>query len=209
VKPQARAYGISLGIHAVVFSFVLAVGALAPRTRAVVLDFSIDSAWNAGAAAAPKRHQPPPERKTVTPTAQAEQAVPVRKEQAEAAPQPVSEQPMTADTTDQGRDSSTASSGSSEAAKEAFISAHFRYIRDKIFRNLGYPAIARRMGWAGKVIVAFTVCADGSVEDVFVVESSGFPVLDRNAVETVKKSCPLPKPPQKTALLMPVSYRLE
>jgi protein TonB len=82
-------------------------------------------------------------------------------------------------------------------------------IRDTIIRNLSYPAVARRMGWTGRVSVAFTVCVDGSVEELSVVESSGFPILDKNALETIRKSCPLPKPPVRTALIMPVVYRLE
>lgn len=203
MKSQARAYGISLGIHALVFSLLLAVGLVTPRHRAVVLNFSIDGSAKTGKqTVAPSRQNKAvvQDRKTVTPTAQDEEAVPVRKEWTEAAPQTVSPQPM----------NSSKEAGDADAAMKAgYLSSQFVPIRDKILRNLNYPAIARRMGWSGKVMVAFTVCADGSVEKLSVVESSGYPVLDKYALETIRKSCPLPKPPVKTALIMPVVYRLE
>jgi periplasmic protein TonB len=213
VNAQTRAYGISVGIHALVFSSVLLVGLITPRTRSVVLDFSINSSLKTGQeAAAPVKRQVSSahEQRTVTPTAQIEDAVSIKKEQTEELPQPVSQQLKTTAAESGATDNiSSSSPGSAEAAKEAFLAAHFRFIRDKIFRNLGYPSIARRMGWAGKVTVAFTVCMDGSVEDISVLETSGFSVLDRNAIETIRKSCPLPKPPMKTALIMPIVYRLE
>jgi len=203
MKSQARAYGISLGIHALVFTSLLAVGLVTPRNRAVVLNFSIDGSSKTGKqAVAPARHNKAAAQaqKTVTPTSQDDQAVPVRKERTDAAPQAVSQQPMAA---------KDEAGGADAAAQAGYLSSQFVNIRDKILRNLNYPAIARRMGWSGKVTVAFTVCADGSVEELSVVESSGFPVLDKYALETIRKSCPLPKPPVRTALIMPVVYRLE
>jgi len=203
MRSQARAYGISLGIHILVFSFLLAVGLVTPRQRAVVLNFSIEgSAKSEQQAVAPSRRNKTlaQTQKTVMPATKDEQAVPVRKERIEADSQPVTQQPMMA------RDESGASDA---AARAGYLSSHFVNIRDKILRNLNYPAIARRMGWAGKVTVAFTVCMDGSVEELSVLESSGYPVLDKYALETIRKSCPLPRPPVKTALIMPVLYRLE
>lgn len=207
---QARAFGLSLGIHATACLALLLAGMVAPKTRAVVLDFSIGSAAKAAPAPARRKKAEARPQRTVTPTVQDEQAAPVRKERTDDAPQPVSQEPETAnDEAAAAESSAIASSGSGEAAKAAYVSAHFAYIRDKIFRNLAYPPVARRMGWEGKVTVSFIICADGSLEDISVVQSSGFPVLDRNAVDTIRKSCPLPRPPVKTALIMPIVYRLE
>lgn len=97
---------------------------------------------------------------------------------------------------------------STESAKDIYLKDHFGYIRDTIMKNLSYPSSARRMGWEGKVLVSFIINNDGFVSDIKIVESSGFGVLDRNAVETVKKSSPFPKPPVRAVLIMPVVYKL-
>ncbi len=47
-----------------------------------------------------------------------------------------------------------------------------------------YPALARRRGWSGAVVLDIDVSADGSVSDVRVAESSGRDLLDRVARET-------------------------
>ena len=69
--------------------------------------------------------------------------------------------------------------------------------------------MARKMGWCGQVKIAFVVCEDGGVNDVRVVESSGFSLLDRNAVETVKNVAPFPTPPIKAEIRMAITYRLK
>jgi periplasmic protein TonB len=96
-----------------------------------------------------------------------------------------------------------------EQARTAYIRKNFAYIRDIIMRRLSYPKIARRMGWSGKVIVSFVVCENGEVKDIKICGSSGFDVLDRRAVETIKEVCPLPRPPAKALLKVPIVFRLE
>jgi protein TonB len=93
--------------------------------------------------------------------------------------------------------------------KDRYLKEHFAYIRDTVLKKLSFPAMARKLGWSGKVTVSFVICADGNVEDLRVVESSGFGLLDRNALETIKKACPFPRPPVRAELIMPVVYRLE
>ncbi|MBE0603248.1 MAG: energy transducer TonB, partial [Deltaproteobacteria bacterium] len=72
-----------------------------------------------------------------------------------------------------------------------------------------YPAVARKMGWEGSVVVAFVILPDGAVRDVRVVHGSGFSVLDRNAVEAVRSASPFPHPPAEAEVLTPVVYRLD
>ncbi|HHN66290.1 MAG TPA: energy transducer TonB [Nitrospirae bacterium] len=95
-----------------------------------------------------------------------------------------------------------------ESLTNRYVKRHFNYIRDMIQGNLSYPLIARRMGWTGRVIVSFIVCKDGRVENIKVVESSGIAILDRNAVETIKKVSPFPKPPVNARLIVPIAYVL-
>jgi periplasmic protein TonB len=96
-----------------------------------------------------------------------------------------------------------------ESARAHYLNEHFAYIRDKILRNVIYPDSARRMGWQGRVLLSFVVTANGSVRECRVVKSSGFLMLDQNALETVKDTAPFPTPPVEARLVVPIVYRLE
>lgn len=96
-----------------------------------------------------------------------------------------------------------------EEEKKKYLGEHFVYIRDLIMKNLAYPLVARRMGWSGKVLVSFVVREDGSVEEPKVVESSGFGVLDKNAVETIRRVAPFPRPPVRAELVVPIVYKFD
>lgn len=103
----------------------------------------------------------------------------------------------------------TASSVSSvESTKQKYLKEHFAYIRDLIQKKLTYPRIARQRGWTGKVVIAFVISIDGNVKDIKITEGTGFEILDKNAVETVKKISPFPKPPVEAQLVIPVKYSL-
>jgi protein TonB len=81
-------------------------------------------------------------------------------------------------------------------------------IRDRIQRGIAYPAMARTMGWEGKVVVAFLILPDGSVRNIRVVQRSGHEILDRVAVEAVRNASPFPRPPAEAEVITPVVYRL-
>ncbi|MDA8388593.1 MAG: energy transducer TonB [Nitrospiraceae bacterium] len=103
----------------------------------------------------------------------------------------------------------TPGAGNPAGAEEAYIRENFAYIRDIIMKNLSYPRIAREMGLSGRVVVSFIVRRNGDVEDIRILEGSGCAILDKRAVETIKKVCPLPRPPAKAQLKVPIIYRLE
>ncbi|MCK4839974.1 MAG: energy transducer TonB [Desulfobulbaceae bacterium] len=92
--------------------------------------------------------------------------------------------------------------------KELYVKANFHYIKDNIQKGIAYPRIARKMGWEGKVIVSFVVDKDGKIQNVLIVESSGFAALDKNAIATIKKAAPFPCPTVSAKLVVPVVYRL-
>ncbi|MEW6409180.1 MAG: energy transducer TonB [Nitrospirota bacterium] len=95
-----------------------------------------------------------------------------------------------------------------ENEKTKYLKEHFSYIRNMIQKNLSYPRIAREMGWIGKVTVSFIVCENGHVKDIKIVESSGVAILDKNAINTIKRVSPFPKPPVGAQIIIPVSYKL-
>ena len=65
------------------------------------------------------------------------------------------------------------------------------------------------MGWQGKVLLSFIISADGSVREVKIIQGSGFPILDKSAIETVKDTAPFPKPPIEAQLVIPIIFRLD
>ena len=85
---------------------------------------------------------------------------------------------------------------------------NFSFIRDRIMQGIVYPERARRMGWEGKVVLSFTVHENGSIDDVKIIDSSGFSVLDENARETIAKTDLKRKVPVRLVVLLPVEYRL-
>jgi len=96
-----------------------------------------------------------------------------------------------------------------ESAKAGYLKEHFTYIRDSIVEKLSYPHIARKMGWEGKVTISFVIDERGGAEDIKIIASSGFAILDKNAVEAVRKALPFPKPPCRAEIIIPVAYRLD
>jgi periplasmic protein TonB len=102
--------------------------------------------------------------------------------------------------------SARGSSGS--AARGRYADLHFAGIRDTIQRRISYPAMARKMGWEGRVTVAITVRTDGTVGDARVVNGSGFPLLDRSALDAVRAAAALPRPHVETEIVIPILYRL-
>lgn len=50
-----------------------------------------------------------------------------------------------------------------------------------------YPSISRRRGEEGTVVLELLVLKDGSVDDVKIKESSGFPRLDKSAMDAVRR----------------------
>jgi len=105
--------------------------------------------------------------------------------------------------------SGDASGGSDEEKRARYLKRHFSYIKDMIQKNLVYPRVARKMGWEGKVTVSFVVCENGCVEDIKIIETSGIWVFDKNAVDTIRRISPVPKPPVKAELIVPIAYKLQ
>ena len=85
------------------------------------------------------------------------------------------------------------------STREYRYAAYLEAWREKVERvgNLNYPDEARRKKLYGDLILHVSVRADGSLEKVRVVRSSGLPVLDDAAVRIVKLAAPFaPFPPE-------------
>lgn len=77
------------------------------------------------------------------------------------------------------------------AGARAFHDLLAARVRDR----LAYPAVARRRGEEGSVLIDLSVKADGSLESVRVSSGSGSAVLDRAALDLVRSLFPFDPPP--------------
>lgn len=140
----------------------------------------------------PEYTPPPPPRETA--------------EQPRPQPQPTqgSRGQQTADQTRGRSDGQADQGGATQGARQASraqaqgnaaVSNYPGQIVSRLRRALRYPSEARRDRLSGEVHVRFTVSADGSVAGVSVVRSSGSPILDRAALQTVQRAAPFPAIP--------------
>lgn len=86
-------------------------------------------------------------------------------------------------------------------------------LHTSLARHFDYPYVARLRGWEGRVLLAFIVQASGNLNDIRIVRSSGFAVLDDSAVDSLKKVQQLPEAVawlqgRDVEMQLPVIYRL-
>ena len=55
-----------------------------------------------------------------------------------------------------------------------------------------YPSVARKRGMTGTITCKFSIFPDGSVKDISLVKSSKYKLLNKAAVEAIKKGAPYP-----------------
>lgn len=104
-----------------------------------------------------------------------------------------------ADGTAEGKTASKSTGALASAAGNAAVSNYPGKVVSKLRRALRYPAAAKRQRLRGEAHVQFTVSAAGGVSSVRVVKSSGSPVLDEAAVQTVQRAAPFPAIPPEAA----------
>jgi len=81
-------------------------------------------------------------------------------------------------------------------------------VRRAIDRQLVYPLGARRMGWTGRVVVAFELDERGQVSQLTILKSSGFRSLDNAAIEGVRQAAPFEAPSTRVRIAVPVVFGL-
>jgi protein TonB len=93
-------------------------------------------------------------------------------------------------------------------AVQAYIRANYADIQHRVKERLVYPMQARRAGIHGTTTVAFTIERGGNVEVANVRESSGYALLDRAALDAVKRAAPFSLPPRRMRMAMAVIFTL-
>ena len=94
------------------------------------------------------------------------------------------------------------------------LAGYGKKISDVLARYKEYPRIAQMRGWEGSVTMRLRVAPSGRLVDAELYASSGYEVLDRQAIAMATRAAQLPVPPQglavgEVAVLVPVVFRLE
>jgi protein TonB len=111
----------------------------------------------------------------------------------------------------------SARSASAEARNEALsgpsLDAYAQTISALLAKQRSYPSLAAMRGWEGEVRLVLRIARRSGLIEVQVQHSSGYDVLDRNAMQLVQQAVPLPQPPEGLAgsefqVSVPIQYRL-
>lgn len=94
--------------------------------------------------------------------------------------------------------------------------ADYGWLREALWSRIerlkGYPYIARTNRWEGLVILEAVINNEGQLIGLKIVESSGHAALDRDAMEVMRKSCPIHLKhalgKSEVKLQVPISYKL-
>jgi len=82
-----------------------------------------------------------------------------------------------------------APSGPAEAAREAgSLEAYRRDLLGMAARYKRYPLVARDNNWEGMATVRLAIGANGMIASITIAQSSGHEVLDRAALEMIRKA---------------------
>ena len=81
-----------------------------------------------------------------------------------------------------------------ESAKQS-LARYLTMVRMRIEGHKRYPMLARRQHIEGRTRVSFLLRSDGEVDQVRVIKTSGYRILDDAAVAAIKNASPFPMPP--------------
>jgi len=87
-------------------------------------------------------------------------------------------------------------------------------VSNAVAKRKVYPRLALNRRWQGTAELKLQVAADGNIKALSVAHSSGFEILDDQAMKMVKDSMPLPSLPdalrgREFALDIPVAFKLQ
>ncbi|MEF3192560.1 MAG: energy transducer TonB [Campylobacterales bacterium] len=93
--------------------------------------------------------------------------------------------------------------------QQEFIKDHLQTIGSITQRYLRYPYGAGELGMEGVNVVEFDLLPNGDIERLRLLDSSGYTLLDKNSLETIRKAYKdYPRPHQKTTIRIYVNYRI-
>jgi len=87
-------------------------------------------------------------------------------------------------------------------------------IRSHLDQYFFYPLLAQREGWQGRVLLGFSVEANGAIRNIHVAVGSGYSILDHSAVSALSRLDTISEAGnwlrgKRLVLQMPVVFRLQ
>lgn len=102
-------------------------------------------------------------------------------------------------------------SGSTDGFSPELL-AFSKLLREKIAQTLEFPRLAKRLGYSGTTHVVITLSKTGVVQALNISRPSGYDILDKAAVATLKKVLSTVKPPESinvAQLAVPIDFNLK
>ena len=101
-----------------------------------------------------------------------------------------------------------------EAHENRLLATYGQSISKEIKRFQNYPAPAQRRGWQGTAEILLKIAADGKVTAIILAKSSGYAVLDEEALRMVRRVSSLPQAPadlrgRALVVSVPIVFRLQ
>ncbi|MGH8750589.1 MAG: TonB family protein [Burkholderiales bacterium] len=95
----------------------------------------------------------------------------------------------------------------------AWIDGYGRTLSTLIARYQRYPHVALLRSWQGTAQLQLIISGTGKMLSASVLRSSGFEVLDKQALEMVQRAAPFPEPPQalrerEVTVMVPIVFKL-
>jgi len=91
---------------------------------------------------------------------------------------------------------------------------YYKIVKDRIIKKIIYPEIAKRRNIEGNVKIGFLVLRNGEVEEIKIIKSSKYEILDKNSIDIIKSASPFPEFPdtlnyEKILFVMDFNYKLK
>lgn len=101
--------------------------------------------------------------------------------------------------------------GSVNFGDQELLSKYLSELRDKIANNKIKNAMAERLKLVGKVKLNFLIIKPNLIKDLYISKSSGFPLIDQSALDTVGTTKNLPRIPleldkEEISVSLEISY---
>jgi TonB family C-terminal domain len=146
--------------------------------------------------------QNPPQTQTTQPTQTTQQTQPAATQTPKTEPTPID--------LSKGRPDQFKQPEKKEEDIDGYLKELIRYLNQQARERDLYPPIAKRLKIEGQVIVRVTINEDGTIDEnsIKIVDSSGYNVLDKGAIEILKKLQPYKKPPKRITVEIPIVFQI-
>jgi len=93
-----------------------------------------------------------------------------------------------------------------KSSLEGNTGSFYALIRAAIEKAKAYPLIARKRGVEGTALVSFRIDVKGLPQNVMIVKSSGYQILDDEVQKMLKKASPFPE--MNGEIVIPITFKL-